>query len=486
MSLKDFRFATVVAFFTLANIYSTQIPYLSILVTLIEYIIVYYLIVTSKCLQALIALVTFTSVSLDMNSFIYESGVSPFDRWTFVNGRFFLNILYTLTCGIIFYLIKKKYTTKFLTNLHVIKLGKWLKLLIVSGVLSICLGLVLNDNGILTSGVYPSPIFYVLLSFSALLFLMYSSIIIVQTPMLWQTISRYMLRILTGIGIATIISMVLGFVGYYAYYTIMLAPLVAAFTPCLLMFVNRKEKSSYIYGAIAIAIIVLAVDYPSPIGSKWYLLIAMVIVFCASSLFKIKSSFAFIAISICGLIFLPSLAKLILPYLSDGGMNEWKFQQAVGLLDFGSHDSFMTWFQNLDTSAKFRVDEPINIAIEYINKPYFALFGKGFAGTTLHYTHFCDWNDYSAFTEVQVKSGFYYEMHESLAVLFLRHGIIGLVFLFSMLSMMLKRIFYTPWAVVGFIWILFYWAYGISFRIGAIALVLTFCMPKSFLNNSQE
>lgn len=486
MTFKDFRFAIVVALFALTNIYATQIPYLGILITLIEYIIVYYLIGTNKYLQALIALVTFTSVSLDMDSFIYESGVSPFERWTFVNGRFFLNILYTLTCGILYFLIKRKYTTRVLTNLHVAKLSKWLKLLIVSGILSICLGLILDDNGILTSGVYPRPVFYVLLSFSALLFLMYSSIILVQIPELWQTLNRYMLRILTGIGIATIISMLCGFVGFYAFYSIMLAPLVASFTPCLLMFVNRKDKSSFVYGAIAIAIIVLAIDYPSPIGSKWYLVIAMVIVFCTSSLFKIKSSFAFIAISICGLIFLPSLAELILPYLSDGGMNEWKFQQAVGLLDFGSYDSFMTWFQNLDTSAKFRIDEPINIAIEYINKPYFALFGKGFGGTTLHYTPFCDWNDYSAFTEVQVKNGFFYEMHESLAVLFLRHGIIGLIFLFSMLSMMLKRIFHTPWAVVGFIWILFYWAYGISFRMGAIALVLTFCIPESFQNNSHK
>ena len=144
MTFKDFRFAIVVALFALTNIYATQIPYLGILITLIEYIIVYYLIGTNKYLQALIALVTFTSVSLDMDSFIYESGVSPFERWTFVNGRFFLNILYTLTCGILYFLIKRKYTTRVLTNLHVAKLSKWLKLLIVSGILSICLGLILD------------------------------------------------------------------------------------------------------------------------------------------------------------------------------------------------------------------------------------------------------------------------------------------------------------------------------------------------------
>ena len=473
-----------VAIMTIVNLYATKMLYIGALITIFEYFLVLRCIFQNKLVDAFVYFIMFTSVTFEMDNFLYFDGVSPILRITFLNGKFFIRFAYLFTIAFIYY--RLKLSNKKEENHTVNIIFKWLKFLTISGIISIFIGMIINDNNIIESGAYPTAVIYVLISFFALLLTMYTAVILCKEKENWEKLSNSLVCILAGIAVASIISMLQGYCGYYGYEEIMLAPMVSGFIPCLIMFTRWNDKFTYIYAFLALAVVFLAFNHPSVIGSKWYIVIAMAIVFCVSSFVKIQSSWSFVFFGFIGIMVLPIIVELLMPLMSTNSFNEWKFSQAMGMMDFSSATSFQSWFFNLDTSAKFRVDEPINIAIEYYNKPLFSLFGKGFAGTTLHYTPFCDWDDASAFSDIQVKNGFFYEMHESLAVIMLRHGLVGIVFFITMLVTMIKRIYKTPWSVVGFIWILFYWSYGNSFRLGAVALILAICIPNDLTLKKNE
>ena len=101
------------------------------------------------------------------------------------------------------------------------------------------------------------------------------------------------------------------------------------------------------------------------------------------------------------------------------------------------------------------------------------LFGKGFAGTTLHHTNLLDWErGGGTFSREQITHGIYYQMHESINLIYLRHGLCGLTFFISMISSLIKHIKCSPWAAIGLIWFVFYWGFGNTLWIGAVAIVL--------------
>ena len=70
-------------------------------------------------------------------------------------------------------------------------------------------------------------------------------------------------------------------------------------------------------------------------------------------------------------------------------------------------------------------------------------------------------------------------MHESINVIFLRHGILGIVFIVSTFTSAVKKITKSPWAIGGIIWFVFYWGIYISWWMGAAMLV----MALSFSND---
>ena len=129
----------------------------------------------------------------------------------------------------------------------------------------------------------------------------------------------------------------------------------------------------------------------------------------------------------------------------------------------------------------FRLDELMNIGIEYLNKPLYFIFGKGLGGTTLHYTNFenLDWLGEASFTKEQRVNGFFYQMHETMGILFLRHGFLGIIFMFIVVKMLFKRLSKTPWAIIGLLWFIFFWGWSVSFRLGALALILAIAYKPS-------
>ena len=187
---------------------------------------------------------------------------------------------------------------------------------------------------------------------------------------------------------------------------------------------------------------------------------------------KIKSIWA---LTVGAVIFLMIVPFIILPVVSLFDANSYaaiKLDQALSTINVFGAANMVQFFADMNASPLQRFDELHNILIEYAHKPWFALFGKGIGGTTRHYTTLLSWNGLEDFSIDQIRMGAFYRMHESLAVFFLQHGIIGLIFFFKIIGMLLKRLYKTPWTMMALVWFFFYWEYGISLIIGSAILVL--------------
>ena len=74
-------------------------------------------------------------------------------------------------------------------------------------------------------------------------------------------------------------------------------------------------------------------------------------------------------------------------------------------------------------------------------------------------------------------------MNETVAQVFLTHGFVGLFFVFNLLIKLLKSITCSGWAVMGFLFLFFYWDYGSSFSIGVLAMIMAlYQLDKKNLN----
>ena len=473
---NKYVFICFVTLLSFLNIYGTQSYIVSLLLTVMEYFIVYYYLIKGNLFHAFVAYVLFLSTALEKNELIYYDGVMSFHRFNFFDP----GLVFKITGIIIFLLLYEKNHGFPYFNKDVQRFKKWLFILTTTGLFSMFITMAFDDHKIMSNGY---PIFSyvnVVLSYFALLSVFYSAIIVCSNQKWREELCNYSIWILAGVAISTIISILMGYNGWYGIeYKTMLAPLLAGFTPCLLLFVKDKSYfDGFLLITITLVVIFLAFRYPTPIGSKWYLIIAVSTIYLLYSYFPHNNKYLFVVLAVILLMFVPYISNLLSSLMASDDFNNWKFNQAMGLLDIFSAPSIEYWFLGLDESARFRFDEPINIAIEYYNEPAYALLGKGFGGTTLHYTPFCDWNVLSAFGDMEQKLGAYSNMHETFASVFLRHGILGVVFFVDVMIMLFKRIQHSPFTIWAIIWFFFYWSYGGSFRLGAVVCVIALCANK--------
>lgn len=473
MSVTDYKYRwrdiLAIAILCVLHILSVQSFFLSLFLFLVEYAIIYFLMLSGKPEKSFLFYIVFLTVSMELDAFIYPDGQSSFTRYSLFNP----SIIGYFTPLIIYAVLYSKYGGCQSSSKDINRFVKWIKMLLVVGLISITLGMVLDDNGILSSGEYPLLIVPDLLGFLSLIAIFFSAIIILGKTKLGLLLTETCKNTIVGVSIAAIISMSLGLNGYYGNEEIMLAPMFAGFAPCILLFINKNEKSNnVILITIFVILFLLALNLPAVTGSKWYIILAVCLLYVIYSFSPNTNPIWFLALGVLFIYLIPTVSVLVADIFSTNTYNSWKFEQVVKAFDFTSYGSFEQWFMSQDPSAQFRIDEPINIAIEYSEKPWFALLGKGIAGTTQHHTILCDWSAAAAFSEVQSRNGFFYNMHESTAVIFLRHGILGIFFMIYMIIQMLRGIKHTPFAIIGLLWFVFYWSYGISFRLGAVALVI--------------
>lgn len=465
----SFKKILIYIVFGVLNLLGTKSFSLGLLFTIFEYLVVLTYIVIGQNYKALIAFLAFTSLSLEIDAYIYLNGEGLFARYHFLNPPYIGELLYdSLTC-LLYVLVYRQYKQDI--NNSGTTFIKWLWVLGLTGAVSIFVGIALNNHQLINTGWYPKLAFSLLFKYIAFVFFCISFYYIAISNER-NRLESDVLSILVGVTVVGVLSVVFGYHGYYGQNeNIMLAPLAICFCPTLLIFSNGRHWSNYFIISLVIVLFFLSLGHSIVIGSKWYIILAFTIIYLICKKLSITSIWTVLFVSFVILLLLPVLADTLKSLLNLSEFNGFKLDQSIRFLNIFSNDSIYDWFINLDESARFRIDEPINIMQDYVNSPGYGLMGKGFGGVIPHYTSFCIWDTPSAFTEDQRKFGLYYSMHETFSVLFLRHGVLGIVFFITVLVSLFKR-WNSQWFVFGLIWFLFYWSFGISFRIGAVALIL--------------
>ena len=331
---------------------------------------------------------------------------------------------------ILFFNVQKKYSRIKKKNVECDKLKRWLYVLLVTGLLSIVVGMIVNDNGIMNRGYYPKVAMSQLVGFLTLFFVILTTISITKSEDDTRIIKKNCERLLIIVSITILVSVfIFGMTGVNSDEKIMMAPLSISFTPMLIAFFFYKD-CNYKYLALICGILIFIASFflGTMIGSKWYIILIAALAETAILATGAKSFGNVLIVGILSIILLSIFAEPLLNLICNDYIG-WKLSQTLNLFNFVG-GSGGDWYGGLDHSTLYRLDEPNNIIIEYINKPWFALFGKGFGGTTLHYTDILSWElDPGAFSDAQRKMGAYSEMHETIAVILLRHGLIGVLFI---------------------------------------------------------
>lgn len=475
------KFLIQTIIFGILNVFSTRSSELSVLLSVVEYLIVYYFLIRKKTFKAFLYYVLFTSVSFEMDAFIYGLEEPPIVRYSFFRLPGLYDWGYNLTT-VVFFARVYKFDFKF-ENKDMKKLIQWMKILLLSGSISIAIGICFNDNNIVDSGLYPKLAISTAMRFAFLFMFFYICAVFAFDKEIRNKLFLYSRHILLGVAVSSLIGLFWGFRGTYGDWSndIILSPMIFAYTPCLMLFYKKEYPISYVYLFATIAVILASFYNPAYIGSKWYLILAGTFFAFIYSTINIRS-WKYGLLLLLGLLYLvPTIGSAISLLFKSNEFNSWKLMQAFGALDVLSYSDFESWFNSLDNSAQFRLDEIFNITIEYTNKPMYLLFGKGFGGTTLHYTNFenLDWLADASFTQEQIKHKIFYSMHETAGVIYLRHGLLGVAFVFFVLKMLFKKLNKNPWAMFGILWFVFFWGWCVSFRLGALAFILALAYNPS-------
>lgn len=290
----------------------------------------------------------------------------------------------------------------------------------------------------------------------------------------------YLYKSLIGIGIAIVFSYIFGWSGDYAEGTTLLLTQASFYVMFLLLFPYYENKSWLGCVLLAASTILIMLQKASGMAGKWYLvLFGIAAVWIAQTIrFNKKMPRRKVFINGIGVIIGVSGVFAVLNFISNvfnnyrGGLAQKKLIQASLLLKgFGTKE----WYEVLPASPKIRIDQFVNIFLEYCYKPYYAFLGKGFSGAIQHYTDTTNWDVVgSTFSEMEITNGLYAFMHEPPFMLFLMAGFFGLYFIIFEIWFGIKNWKNSVWVVIGIVWIGLFMSSGafISLYFGLIAWVI--------------
>lgn len=471
MKKKDLLF---ILFWSSVNIVTAQTPVLACLIAIFQHSLVWEKLFKKNIFDAFKLYIIFTTISLEISAFVV--GIGNGSIYCYFNVPILHGILALSEISMIF-LSLVTYAKRIKTKSNGKFIYRWMSFFMISGILASIISLVINDNNILAFGYYPKVSILEWLNFASRFCLFQATVIFIYVFNRYNELSRVCQELLVCLVFSSVFFAIIGFKGYYGDENIMLSSLAMGFTPCLLLMYDKKYSNTNINKITILAGLVAIVSsfrYPSVIGSKWYLVILFSVVCLIYKYSGIKSSKYLLVFFILFLLLVPLISSFVFEILGSDSYIAFKLNQSFQVLDVAGAESYDDYLAGMGGSPLFRFDEIHNIFIEYTKKPYFAIIGKGFGGTTLHYTDLLPWETYhGAFSVDQVKMNAYYAMHESVATVFLRHGFLGVFFICVLLIRLLKSLIISKWAVLATLFLFFYWSYGGSFSIGVISVILT-------------
>ena len=204
-------------------------------------------------------------------------------------------------------------------------------------------------------------------------------------------------------------------------------------------------------------------------GKILVILFAILVLYCLNLLFYQGKK----GILIC-LIFAALIGTLMFVYfpimMRNNHTFQWKMRQLISMLTFWEEG----WWENMESSPKARLEETLNIFLEYVKKPLQIFLGKGLLGSFESHTGMYQNmpNDFSGYTKAEWENRSFYNVHETFNVLFLSNGLLGIGYIVYILKVALRKMLKNPYIVMGAVWFMFFYGYSMTISCFGIACLL--------------
>ena len=257
---------------------------------------------------------------------------------------------------------------------------KYITVIYFAGIVFFIITIIIDDNEAWRNLYFYLKVFkhQLFLYTCVLLLFLDFSYVFLQDAKFCEHFKDVLYSILLGICISGIFVYISGIESGFAEGTVLLLTQASFFSISLLI-LPYYEIGNTIFGmTISLCMAFVMTQKASAFAGKWWLFVFLIVLVFISRVFDIRSRNLFA--KLVGIM----MIVMVLTTLFWGnkinnfyGHSGYKLEQVYSLLNFKEN-----WYHLLPDSPKYRIEEFINILIEYYKKPYLSIFGKGIAGST--------------------------------------------------------------------------------------------------------
>lgn len=270
--------------------------------------------------------------------------------------------------------------------------------------------------------------------------------------------------------VQVVVSLASGTMGYYGGVETAVVSTLGLYVPVILLaFLDKSIVFPLFMLITGIVGTILMLLYNS--GGKFIIIVVIILVVLVWNILKNKNKYIKLFL-IMLMVIMFAIFPSIIGWLAEHSIIfSSKFGQVKGLLVFWGND----WLSNMPESPRYRIEELIDIFIEFINKPWFILTGKGYLGSIKDYTGFFGAISIAersgGFSVAEWNNGTFYALHEFCSNLIVFGGI-GIVFFIKLIKCTKKNIQQNMWLIAGILW--FVTSYSYSFTVASFGVVALF------------
>lgn len=347
-------------------------------------------------------------------------------------------------------------------NIMIVKNNYFYKYILVLCIIGAFVGLLNLFNGVVFLEYYIKDIYYVIY----VLLILYMAIYLVnQKREFINELKTVFTAIIVGSVVSSLISIPINFNSSYGGVDILPYTQALLFAPFLILMSSSEKglhgKLLFSFGIIGSVIIA----YYNASG-KGLLNIIITLILLLYILFK-NNKIKFFNISVILLLIISPAIYLFKDFFIDNVLFMSKLNQVVTLFNFNFN------LESVAASPRYRITEFININRELVSNPLSLIFGKGYGGGFKDYYSYFEIGNLGAFSEIEHSLGIYFNPHEAINVILLKHGYLGIFLLTTLFLKYAGYIKQSAYIFIGLYWVLILYGFSNIFTIlGVISFVI--------------
>ncbi len=445
----------------LLNIIFYKNFFVSLFIVIIELTILLKHLLKRDIYKYFINYLIFTSLSLEQEFLVGTDQFYGFKNFRIGGINLAILALLPPVCiilikGIDFSQLKKKYMFY--------KTFVIFSILTINGIFWGMLTLAVNDNGIQS---FPNVIslfvnrsYFFVIVMGVLLILAY---LYINDESRFKLIGDVLLYILISTAITMVFSLIFSYKGTYSNIETLLVPLASWMVPFLLIvpfYTNKKYKFTILLLGVIGTLLTIIYNATGK-GLILVMIIPFIFFFLSISKKKYPIAFIMIIIAFLGILIIPNMLQDL---AINSQLTQNKSNEVMGLLKFWEPN----WLKNMPTSPRYRVVEFIDICIEYIKKPYYLFFGKGYIGTFKDHILGFNMGYQSAFSYQEYVRNIFYAPHDAINNILLTNGLLGMMSFLYFIKLVINNGKKSFWLIFGIYWVLIMYGFSITLSVFGI------------------